>query len=612
MLALLPMSLPSQSDFLGRLVRPSIGAETRAVIQRRADIRALNDQFLNPAVTSPPPPDLRASRVSFLSPEVSASFSPVYHDAVAALPPLRNTPSPLDGLRRRFRTFSNLFSPRQPISPSDSVASSAESLTWDPLLDPHEVSDAFSPAARRALLSPRPPHRVGAPLPPRVAFDASDDDDDDAGMQQPVQLRPPAPHVNAPRPQQIQPHRNVFQPEPLPQLRPLLQQQQQDLQQQQDHQQQPVDQQQQHGQQPNLQPPPVVDGQPQQPPAPPAPPLDDYDDFSPTMASLLPVGYKGHFSEDAKLWFDTAAWYVQTQRTQTERQKIALVGVLLLDEARRWFLSEVEVLDVAPGDGNLAPGQVVTFAQFKAAFLLRFERPQAQLWREQALIWSCKQKTGQNTQSFVSELQELAQRARVPAPQVLQAAISGLRAEVKTFCMAHELGDIQDLLKWANIFEMCAGPAPPDTGATLERLEKAIEKLQVRATSPASPGAARQVRFADQSPDRQLRQSGGQRGGREPNSAFRGRGMPANRAASFGQRWSSFGNPGPFHYNVSGQRPPRGRGQVYYGRSDNTQRAPCSNCGRGHEWGACPARNSVCRACEKRGHWSNVCRSTQH
>jgi hypothetical protein len=231
----------------------------------------------------------------------------------------------------------------------------------------------------------------------------------------------------------------------------------------------------------------------------------------------------------------------------------------------------------------------------------------------------------------VSELQEVAGRARATPQQTLTACLAGLRPEVKTFCLSHKLQDVQDLLRWANVFEMCAGTPQPDTASTIERLEKALDRLQVRAASPAPRSPTRQVRFASpgrrsdedgrQSVPRESRRDDAVRTSAQPwgNTGFgnrggwRGRGMPARRA--FGPRYgqnrdSGFSSDAAYHqFN---QQPPRfGRGQrpsFFY--SGGRQPQSCRNCGRAHDWGACPARESVCRACNKRGHWAAVCQSS--
>ena len=354
-------------------------------------------------------------------------------------------------------------------------------------------------------------------------------------------------------------------------------------------------------------------------------------------SAFLPAPFRGLYTEDSREWIETATWYVQAQRAPTELQKIALVGILLLDDAKRWLLGLR--IENAPADGHPPDGAITTFNQFKEAFLQRFQRDQANLWREQALIWQCRQKPGQGTQAFLNELQEIAGRARATQEQILTAAIAGLRDDVKTFCLSHELGDIQELQRWANVYELCSGSKSDAVDSTVARLEKALEKLQVRAASPAPRPASplgRQVRFPDR-PVSPVNRGDADR--RSPGrSTGRGWGSGQGRASDgwgFGQdqapgNWGYGGargrrgggprfqgQPGRFYFDQFGspKSPPqfqgkRPRPQFYYGRRNDDGAQSCRNCGRYHPWGQCPARNSTCRSCDRPGHWSSVCRSS--
>jgi len=66
-----------------------------------------------------------------------------------------------------------------------------------------------------------------------------------------------------------------------------------------------------------------------------------------------------------------------------------------------------------------------------------------------------KQRVGQKTEDFLEELQKAASSANVAPEQVMLYALSGLRKEVKLFCMSHELTNIADLKRWGNVFDLC-------------------------------------------------------------------------------------------------------------------------------------------------------------
>ena len=689
---------PPQS-LLGRLVQPTQGVETRQLTQRRGEIAFLNAQTLSRAASQgnldETPSSQRVTkktkkeRVRFSSPEVTGSVTPEYFDALENRPlPKIVCQAPAKGLKQRFGSLSNLlFSPRHS-SPIRRQPSPGSSLTWDnfPLPTPSSAaaaanssssgSDEDADTSAAAWPQFAPVHRRNLLPPTQLVFDTPDNADPvrHASMLRPAvaPVRPPAPHGNVPARQvgdpQGQPLAGPPQPPPQQVDAPAVQP---------------------PARQPNLvidapavqppagalQPPPqqvgapavqppagqpnlVIDVQPGAnlpppgvlpPDAPGAPdvpppfvpvvqPVDPEDDPPFAMSSaLIPAPFRGLYTEDSQEWLDTASWYVQTQRAPTELNKIALVGILLLDDAKRWFLG-LRIQNAPPDGGAVEDGVITTFEQFKAEFLRRFQRDRANLWREQALVWQCRQKPGQSTQAFLNELQEVAGRARATAEQTLTAAIAGIREDVKTFCLSHELRTIQDLQRWANVYEMCTKSDSADSA--IERIEKAIEKLHVRAVSPAprSASPARQVRFADrpvtpegdvprrpsapQGGRRGWNNNGGQASGGWNNGGGRGFGSGRGQPARGGNGQRRQGQPGrfnsyPFPRPTSpGQNAaPRfqnGRGprpQFYYGGQGANRDEVCSNCGRSHPWGQCPARGSICRACQKPNHWSSVCRS---
>jgi len=210
-------------------------------------------------------------------------------------------------------------------------------------------------------------------------------------------------------------------------------------------------------------------------------------------------------------------------------------------------------------------------------------------------------------------------------------ALSGLRKEVKLFCMSHELANIADLKRWGNVFDLCSEEKSVEASGTIDRLEKAIEKLQVRAISPnrpsfgrSSPSPVRQVRFAD-GPD-----NGPGQFGRQPDGRDRRDGPTST---PFAQRGGTFTRPfrGAFRgprrsagrfYSSNYTRPPPPQSENFAGPSQQPQfenprfdsstqqrNIACRNCGRFHVWGACMARDRQCFHCGKLHHFASVCRN---
>lgn len=184
--------------------------------------------------------------------------------------------------------------------------------------------------------------------------------------------------------------------------------------------------------------------------------------------SAVPPVFRGTYREDAQTWLETVKWYIRAERNQTEKNKIAHAGMLMGDDAKRWFKS----LDVRepPGEGDdrLSQGAITTFEELSELFLEHFRREQGDLWREQSMIWSCKQRPGQKTDDFLNELIEIADRARATADQVRMAALAGLRDDVKAYCLGHELPDLQAIKRRANAFEMCSGNTTTDVNRAVK------------------------------------------------------------------------------------------------------------------------------------------------
>ena len=81
--------------------------------------------------------------------------------------------------------------------------------------------------------------------------------------------------------------------------------------------------------------------------------------------------------------------------------------------------------------------------------------------------------------------------------QTLNAAIAGLRDDVQMFCLGHELPTLDELKK--PVFDSSSKARAGDVSGTVDRLERLVDKLQVRAATPPprSPTPQRRVRIAD-------------------------------------------------------------------------------------------------------------------
>ena len=642
------------------------GVETRALVSRRAELTFLRSQTIqehnrdNSNINSEQyvrAPNKNQTQVHFPDPVVTSSRSRSPEELTPPLPKVV-TAQPLSGLIRSVANVSRLFSPRRSPAVSPVRTPSAEaSLTWDPFpfastsqraRSTSSESDSvyedsvswphFEPVVHRQ--GTRDPQVKFLPLRSRSSGPQVRD-----LLTVPSPRRRSVPELSLQR-QTV--HQKLAIPEPVfNQPLPLLNRQlnfDEEI-----HAQNPVPVQVPHNQVQIVNAPLVIELPVVQVPAPVHPNILDEDiDYFDNMANsnTIPV-FRGMHNEDSRDWIESATLLVDSQRTPNEKAKIALAGISLADDAKRWF----RTLDIRPphpgGDAPAYPPEAITtFAQFKEQFLARFQRARADLWREQAQLHACRQRVGQSTQDYLNELQELAGRALATPEQVLSAALSGLRSDVKLFCVGHELQTLGDLQRWSNIYDTTVESRGQDVAGAVDRLERLVDKLQVRAVtpSPRTPSPQRQVRFANDdfhsSNDNYARSPPMPRYERStsaPTSAAsygswrdRGRSSRGNYGGHRGVWGASRQRTGVFDAPnqcvlPSGPSPSFQVPSQYYGTPPQFQGArrpavnlreagfadACGNCGRRHVRGQCPARSSVCRACGKIGHWYSVCRSSR-
>ena len=511
---------------VGRLF---VGAETRTAESRRSEIRSLNDRAVekfNSESSAIEPasllrvPNKRNTQVHFPEPVVS-SVRPPSPDVLSPLLP-RVTVS---GSPSRFidsvRNVSRLFSPRSSPAVSPVRSPAADFFTWDqgPVVstpqrglspadatgDASVYEDSVSRSRYDPAFSPTSPRRQGtSPSPTRTDVLQLRSRSPSHRIKVFDLLRTPSPrrrlpdgsvvaqgvlnlHLHTPRAGVV---RDLQQP-----LTPIRQVGLDNILQLVD----PPD---------NLQ---VANAEPLMnvPPAQVVPVrLPNFDDFfddednyinSMATASNLP-SFRGVRDDDPRDFIENATLLVDSGRNPDEKSKMALVGISLAGDAKRWYRG----LDIRPphpgGDAAAYPQEAVTtFAQFKELFLERFQRAPADLWREMTGIFAYRQKAGQLTQDYLEELQELAGRASATPEQTLLAAIAGLRNDVKMFCLAHELEDLAAVKKWSDIFDSSCEHPGADVSGAVQRLERLVEKLQVRTSTPPPRASTpqRRVRNAD-------------------------------------------------------------------------------------------------------------------
>ena len=137
---------------------------------------------------------------------------------------------------------------------------------------------------------------------------------------------------------------------------------------------------------------------------------------------------------------------------RTERAKISHCAILLRDYALHWH-NALEIRDPVEGDQGLQGGQIVTFEDYKRAFLARFRRPAEENWREVIQLYSLKQEKDEPTEKFVSRVQNFGKRSHATPEEIKIAAMAGVRPEIREALLPHNVQTLDDLNKWAFLSE---------------------------------------------------------------------------------------------------------------------------------------------------------------
>jgi Retrotransposon gag protein len=386
-----------------------------------------------------------------------------------------------------------------------------------------------------------------------------------------------------------------------------------------------------------------------QPVAPQPNQVPDDDDFYPAMTGINPQTFRGVLADDAESWIQYADIWLSTQRAITDRAKINHIALFFRDKAANWFRG-LNIVD-PPADHQQAPdGAIHAYAAFRTAFLDRFRPNEAENWRETQGLWECKQRADQSTEDFVNEIQNKGVKAHALQQQILFAATAGLRDEIKEKVMAHNITELDDIIRWGTNAERykASSAIPSDIATQIAKLvNEKLEGITVRPVEKAGDdnrgrSQSPRVRFADttrsqsvdsagarrrfDSPTRQSSEyqessrptegpgysAGSWRGGRR--GAFRGgRGFgsrpPQNYRTGVSQHFVNYNAPDVMS---NAYYDPRNAQYVStrFANNDNSQQVTdCYRCGRNHAVRQCPAFRTSCGGCGRIGHWRDKCRS---
>src|SRR6266496_2931242 len=158
-------------------------------------------------------------------------------------------------------------------------------------------------------------------------------------------------------------------------------------------------------------------------------------------------------------------------RNLNNAQTIAAISVLLRASALIFYQ-------------GLPDGQKDTLDHFEASFLQHYRTEGTLPWLDLAALWQCKQIPPQTVEQYLNDIARLAQRTNAEAPQVLQAALSGLAPHIRSHLVLHDIPDINDLRNKAMLAEKSV-PQPAasnDVTDALKAIQQQLTAMKVNQT----------------------------------------------------------------------------------------------------------------------------------
>lgn len=382
------------------------------------------------------------------------------------------------------------------------------------------------------------------------------------------------------------------------------------------------------------------------------------------MAYTTPNTFRGTSQENAVGWLRHAKWWLDTTRAGSSpdlRRRLHQLAVLFQDEAENWFANLR--IGTATSDERMASGEgnsstaiqgvttqlIASWEDFERAFLQRFKRDESGRTGDITALIQMKQTPGQTVEEFVTAIRKQGTLVNATQQEMYMAVVTGMNQLIKAQIMQFDPPTLDEIVKRGKIAERYPiYSASNNTSSTagrsnsrdkLDQLISAVNELSVSASPPSPrqshPNNPVRVRFSsaeprderDESSTRRSRSQTPTRGELDPrydrNSSRERSGSPSPRRQGYqDERRDSNsqqrdrpqfvdGRPGNFSmqrpYREAENRFVRGQGRPMGGA--NWQSDRCGRCGRSHgEGGRCPAINTSCANCGRRGHWRVCCR----
>ena len=328
--------------------------------------------------------------------------------------------------------------------------------------------------------------------------------------------------------------------------------------------------------------------------------------------SLTPSPFHGNGTENAQDWLDYFKRYV-TFKQLNANASLALFALLMRGTANTWY-SSLSNTERENYDGVLE------------RFATKYAPAPISLWRRASELWSRDQKSGETVEEYYSDMVRRAREVSASNEMTRFALVRGLRPELRTYVMQQNPATNDEFLAAAKVAEATVIESSPTI--TTEILD-AIRRLEACAATSIRESRRSPVRNASPSPrPRSASASRPERRVRFDDDRREFRQDRATNAATFNDRRGQ-----PFEgpdYSTTPPTPPSPRRRDQPGHQPYVHRridlrppqptstfngnrgiAGCTNCGRMHAWGTCPAVGKFCRNCGKRNHFALCCRSRQ-
>jgi hypothetical protein len=368
-------------------------------------------------------------------------------------------------------------------------------------------------------------------------------------------------------------------------------------------------------------------------------------------ASLVPSKFTGKRMgiDSINRWIEQFNKYSKFKEMD-DSTKFEFFKLLMVDEAADWAAS-------------LEMDKDVDFEELFELFRDRFLLTDIQKWQQARSVWQRQQKSNESVDEYITWVKSRAKNLpEINDSQLVYIVISGLRSDIRTDVLKAKHDTIDEVKRTARISEIAARESN-DSSTTMADLEKTISSLvdkvdqslitSQRATAQSSAHSATSELFLERQERREQRQreqrektpqrdnqsrdyrpqefrprdarprydnrspTPDRHTTRQQNSYNNSRSDPSFRAHSQFRQSQRF---------TSDRRPFNGQ-QTFNGRSNyrSTQRMQsprpdrrnfgsssnnsCGNCGHSHAQGQCPAYGQTCYNCNKRGHFSRLCRA---